>query len=198
MTPGKDRGAMKKITPFASIIIVILAVIVMIPKRTEAPETSSTSISIPKAEVIKPSTPVSPEIPKTDLSAEDRAAKIDSYFESRSMPLAGFGKTFVEAADKYGIDWALLPAISVAESSGGKQMCKNNPFGWASCRSGFGSIEEAIDYVSMNLGGQNPRTAGAYSGGTRADLQSYNGTVEPGYPAKVMRYMIDIMDSPLP
>lgn len=191
---------MKKITPFASIIIVALAITIMLPKSTKAPEMSSTTISSPKAEVIeqKPSAPIAPEIPKMDLSTEDRAAKIDQYFSTRGMPLAGYGKTFVEAADKYAIDWAVLAAISIAESTGGKKMCENNPFGWASCRSGFDSIEEAIDYVSMNLGGQNPRTARAYSGGTRADLQSYNGTVEPGYPAKVMRYMIEIMNTPLP
>ena len=191
---------MKKIIIALGVVVITIAITMIIPGKTSAPEMSSTSISIPKAEVIKPKvskTPV-PEIPKMDLSAEDRAAKIDSYFSARGMPLAGYGKTFIEAADKYAIDWALLPAISIAESTGGKKMCKNNPFGWASCRSGFESIEEAIDYVSMNLGGQNPRTARAYSGDSRADLQSYNGTVEPGYPAKVMRYMIEIMDSPLP
>ena len=102
---------------------------------------------------------------------------------------------------EYGIDWTLLAAISVAESSGGKQMCNFNPFGWGSCRSGvgdFSSISEAIDYVSMNLGGHNPRTAGAYSGNSEADLWSYNGTVDPLYPGKVMRYMRDIMETPLP
>jgi hypothetical protein len=171
------------------------------PEIGEGISTSTTPHSeiIPEVKIDLPK-PISP-ILKDDTKIEDRAVKIDAYFEKRGMPLAGYGSEFVAKADEYGIDWTLLAAISVAESSGGKQMCNFNPFGWGSCRSGvgdFSSISEAIDYVSMNLGGHNPRTAGAYSGNSEADLWSYNGTVDPLYPGKVMRYMRDIMETPLP
>lgn len=114
---------------------------------------------------------------------------IDAYFAERGMPLAGYGKTFVAKADEYGIDWTLLPAISVQESTGGKHMCTNNPFGWGSCTIEFDTMEEAIDTVSRNLGGHNPRTARAYAGGSEKDLWSYNGTVDPSYPGRVMAIM---------
>lgn len=120
---------------------------------------------------------------------DDRAERIDAYFQARNMPLAGYGYKFVEEADKNGIDWRLLAAISVKESSGGKHMCKNNPFGWGSCRITFNSIEEAIEKVSWNLGGHNPRTASYYNGDSQAKLHSYNGTVEPEYPARVLAIM---------
>lgn len=128
--------------------------------------------------------PTEPEV------IDDRALRIDSYFEKRGMPLAGYSKAFLTAADKYGIDWRLLPAISVRESSGGKQMCGNNPFGWGSCKlNNFSNIEEAIDTVSRNLGGHNPRTASYYSGNTYQKLWSYNGTVMPSYPDEVIAIM---------
>lgn len=135
-----------------------------------------------------------------EIVTDERAERIDEYFRKRGMPLAGYGKEFVAKADEYGIDWNLLAAISVIESTGGKFKCNQNPFGWGSCRQGVGhfdSISEAIDYVSWNLGGHNPRTAGAYSGGTMDDLWSYNGTVEPEYPGKVVAVMRAIEETPL-
>lgn len=131
---------------------------------------------------------------KQDVTIEEtrqlRAAKIDAYYEARSMPLAGKGMTFVLAAEKYGLDWALLPAIAIRESSGGKHDCYNNPFGWGSCKIKFSDYEEAIDTVARNLGGGNPRTASYYAGKTtRQKLYYYNGTVVPTY----MDEVIDIM-----
>jgi hypothetical protein len=43
-----------------------------------------------------------------------------TYFKDRSMPLEGTGMAFVLVAEKYGLDWTLLPSIAVRESSGGK------------------------------------------------------------------------------
>ena len=121
------------------------------------------------------------------MTPDERPARTDRYFAERSMSLAGYGAKFVEAADKCDMDWRLLPAIAVRESSGGKQACGNNPFGWASCRLDFESIEQAIEIVGVNLCGFNPMTAGYYSGkDTLQKLHSYNGTVNPNYPTEVM------------
>src|SRR3989344_7368881 len=46
------------------------------------------------------------------LSLEYRAAMIDSYFAERDLPLAGYGKVFVKAADANNISWTLLPTIA--------------------------------------------------------------------------------------
>ncbi|MBI2120296.1 MAG: glucosaminidase domain-containing protein [Parcubacteria group bacterium] len=121
----------------------------------------------------------------------EKAAKIDAYFKARSMPLAGFGEKMVAAAESYGLDWRLLPAIAIRESSGGKQACGYNPFGWASCRIDFKSYGEAIETLARNLGGKNPRTAAYYSGTTKEKLHHYNGTVVPTYTQEVL----DIMES---
>lgn len=167
--------------------------------------TATSTVAVEISEVKAPEAKILPvTLLLDDTDPEMRASKIDLYFENRGMPLAGYGAEFVEAADRYSIDWRILPAISVAESSGGKQMCGSNPFGWGSCRSGVGdfdSISAAIEYVSMNLGGANPRTRSAYAGGVDADLHSYNGTVDPSYPQKVKDIMSDIsrtLPSPSP
>lgn len=134
-------------------------------------------------------------VTKAEVSAEDlrkvKAEAIDSYFRERSMPLEGTGMTFVLVAEKYGLDWRLLPAIGVRESSGGKAACGHNPFGWGSCKlHNFVSYEQAIEALGKNLGGANPTTARYYAGkSTKDKLYYYNGTVVPTYPDEVLAIM---------
>lgn len=126
------------------------------------------------------------------LADEDalHAAQIDTYFKERGMPLEGYGRAMVLAANKHGLDWRLLPAIAVRESSGGKQMCGNNPFGWGSCKIKFKNIDTAIETIALNLGGKNPATAAYYGGTTtRGKLHQYNGTVVPTYVDEVLAIM---------
>jgi hypothetical protein len=91
-----------------------------------------------------------------------KAQRLDAYFYKRDMPLAGYGIEFVRAANKYNVDWRLIAAIGVRESSGGKHMMNNNPFGWGSAKIKFDDFSEAIDVVTSNLGGFNPNTARYY------------------------------------
>ena len=136
------------------------------------------------------SAPAAIEVSVDDLRKE-KAEAIDTYFKERSMPLEGTGMTFVLVAEKYGLDWRLLPAIGVRESSGGKAACGFNPFGWGSCKlHNFGSYEQAIEALGKNLGGANPKTARYYAGkSTKEKLYYYNGTVVPTYPDEVLAIM---------
>lgn len=118
-----------------------------------------------------------------------RIEAVRSYFSKREMPLEEYAEKLVVEADRHKIDWRLLPAIAVQESSGGKKMCGNNPFGWGSCKIRFKSIEEGIETVARNLGGNNLRTRAYYKGDTLSKLWSYNGTVDPDYPSEVIRIM---------
>lgn len=134
-------------------------------------------------------------VTKVEVSVDDirqqRADAIDSFFKSRSMPLHGTGMTFVLVSEKYGLDWRLLPAIGVRESSGGKAACSYNAFGWGSCKlHNFHSYEEAIEAVGKNLGGANKNTSRYYAGKTTLEkLYYYNGSVEPAYPGEVVAIM---------
>ena len=123
-----------------------------------------------------------------------KAEAIDEYFRVRNMPLSGLGKKMVIEAEKNNLDWRLLPAISVIESTGGKNQCKkmkNNPFGWGSCKIGFISIEESIETIARNLGGNNPNTAYHYANkNTEGILKAYNPpSIVPDYSNKVFKVM---------
>lgn len=122
--------------------------------------------------------------------AKEHAEKIDAYFAKRDMPLEGYGAKMVAEAEKNNLDWRLLPAIAVKESTGGKFACYKNPFGWGSCKIKFKKFDDAIETVAMNLGGNNPVTAEYYNGTTtREKLHHYNGSVVPTYTGEVMEFM---------
>ena len=141
--------------------------------------------------------PVTKEVVSVENIRKEHAAAIDSFFKERRMPMHGTGMTFVLVAEKYGLDWRLLPAISIRESSGGKEACGYNAFGWGSCKLGhnFNSYEEAIEALGKNLGGANKATAQYYAGkSTEQKLYYYNGSVEPPYTGEVLAIMDMISD----
>src|SRR3989344_3217997 len=128
---------------------------------------------------------------ETMIIWEERAEAIDRYFKARNMPLEGMGMKMVIEAKKNDIDWRLLPAIAIRESTGGKFACKTagyNSFGWGSCKIGFDSNEEAIETVARNLGGNEPKTEHHYAGkNTKQILQKYNP------PSVVLKYAEQVM-----
>jgi hypothetical protein len=96
-----------------------------------------------------------------ESNVDERVLKIESYYARHNLPLGAYAQEFVDAADRYDIDWRLVAAIGFIESTGGKYSCTTadySPFGWGSCKIDFDSYAHAIDVVSMNLGGHNPNT----------------------------------------
>lgn len=133
-----------------------------------------------------------------EIARKEIADKIDTYFELKNLPLAGHGQVFVDEAYKNDIDPYLLPAIAMRESTGGKQACKkvtNSVFGWGSCKINFESIDKSIEIVSMNLGGNNPKTNHHYGEKTTEQiLRKYNSYIT-NYPAQVMKIMESIKNT---
>lgn len=131
-----------------------------------------------------------------EQARKEKAKAIDTYFKDRDMPLAGKGMKMVIEAEKNDLDWRLLPAIAVRESTGGKFACKKatySYFGWGSCKISFSSHEEAIETVAHNLGGNNPKTSRHYDEKTTLQiLRAYNPpSIVPRYAEQV----IDIMNT---
>ena len=122
--------------------------------------------------------------------ADDHAKKIDAYFAKRGMPLECYGAKLVKVAEGNDLDWRLLPAIAIKESTGGKFACHNNPFGWGSCRIKFKNFDSAIETVGMNLGGMNPNTEQYYKDATTIEiLHHYNNSVVPTYTGEILAFM---------
>lgn len=122
-------------------------------------------------------------------SLEERAAKIDAYYKKRGMPLEGYGLKLAEAAEKNDLDWRLLPAISIKETTGGKFACHQNPFGWGSCKIKFADFDEAIETVARNLGGNNPVTREYYKNKTTDEKLARYNSVIPTYTEEIHEFM---------
>ena len=79
------------------------------------------------------------------------AQRINQYLRKYGSPLAGYGNAFVRAGRRYGIDPALLVAISGAESSFGKILSgSHNAWGWGPGIS-FPSWQAGIQAIAKGL-----------------------------------------------
>lgn len=103
---------------------------------------------------------------KEPISTE-KAMKINKFFASYGSPLQGYGKKFVEEAEKNNIEWKLVAAIAHCESTGGKVTPQYgnkesyNAWGWAVYdnndttrnvnRYSMGSWENGIEIVSAGM-----------------------------------------------
>jgi hypothetical protein len=167
---------------------------VSIPSLTEA---SNNSITNENSVIITQEEVVSNEQAELEAGRKEKAEAIDAYFAKYDAPLAGHGMKFVLEAEKNDIDWRLLPAIAMRESTGGIHACKrvpNSVFGYGSCKMSFNSIDESIEIVASSLGGNNPNTARHYDNKTTLlILKKYNSVI-PGYSKQVAKIMKKISD----
>ena len=101
--------------------------------------------------------PASGLVESEDIDYQDARAKlIEVFFNDHGSLLADHSEKFVEVADKYKLDYRMLPAISMQESNGGKRLIadSHNPFGYGiygSLVTRFSSWEEAIERVGRAL-----------------------------------------------
>ncbi len=112
-----------------------------------------------------------------------RLAFLRNFFEQGNCPAAKLAPIFLEAADRYALDWRLLPSLSFVETSGGKAARNNNLFGWDSGRAAFSSaaagIRSVAAYLSQSALYRNKDVDGI--------LKTYNGSA--GYGRKVKDVM---------
>ncbi len=91
----------------------------------------------------------------TDPNFEQKAKNIENYMSRRNSPLKDEARYIVIMANKFGIDYRLVPAISIIESSGGLKLYRRyNAWGWGGA-SGFTfeNWEHSIYVVSKGLSG---------------------------------------------
>lgn len=136
-------------------------------------------------------------IAQDEVIRKEKAALIDNYFALYNAPLEGHGMKFIVEAEKNDIDWRLLPAIAMRESTGGIHACKrvpNSVFGYGSCKISFKSIDDSIEIVARSIGGNNPKTAHHYDDKTTIQiLKKYNSYI-PNYSKQVVKMMEKIQD----
>lgn len=89
-----------------------------------------------------------------DFAFEDKRTEILACFLAKyKSPLVPYADQFIEAADAYGLDWRLVPAITGVESTFGRQIPYQsyNAYGWANGAYYFNSWEESIWHVNRIL-----------------------------------------------
>jgi hypothetical protein len=89
---------------------------------------------------------------ETPARSDGRILCLRSFLGKLRCPVAYLAQDFVEAADDNGLDWRLLPSISVIESGGGKAARNNNIFGWNNGNQLFPTLRAGINQVAFKLG----------------------------------------------
>jgi len=119
-------------------------------------------------------------------SPDARFVRLERFFRHYGCPMPQHISEYIRAADRYGLDYRMLPALSIRETQCGLTERQNNRWGYHSGRQSFASIEAGINYVAWRLADQPP-----YKGKTlREKLFTYNPL--PSYPAEVLWIMRQI------
>lgn len=120
---------------------------------------SFTKVSLPTSSSYQLYQALPPSISETQegiTSSDGRIKAVEEFFKNYKSVLATESNTFISVADKYKLDWRLLPAISMQESIGAKKMIADsyNPFGFGIYGSKvlkFSSFADGIETVGKAL-----------------------------------------------
>ena len=120
--------------------------------------------------------------------SDPRGERLEAFFKAYDCPAPLHVEEYLRAADSHALDYRLLPAISLVESTCGAFEKLNNRWGWDSAQTGFSSVPEGIEFISAQLA-ENPH----YKGKTLQEkLFTYNPY--PQYVRQVQRLMQQIED----
>jgi hypothetical protein len=92
-----------------------------------------------------------PKTPTADYKTDPRMTALSTFFQKGACPAVQYVREFLDAADRYALDWRLLPSISFVESTGGKSARNNNLFGWDAGRAQFSTPTAGIHEVGYRL-----------------------------------------------
>lgn len=115
-----------------------------------------------------------------------RVSRLGAFFKAHHCPEPHYADEYIRAADRYGLDYRLLPSISVRETSCGWTEKNNNRWGFHPKTQTFVSVESGIEFLSRHLAEHRP-----YAGKSLTEkLFTYNPRI--AYPAEVERIMKQI------
>jgi len=117
---------------------------------------------------------------------DPRAARLERFFHNYHCPPPYHVTEYLRAADDYNLDYRLLPAVSLRETTCGEAETDNNFWGFHPGRQTFPSVEAGIAFMARRL------AKGTYYRGktTQEKLAAYNP--RPAYLDQVLRIMSKI------
>lgn len=120
---------------------VLLAVNILLPKKSLA------------AEKILDSSATLKSAQKTEVTSDMRTVALQNVLRRYNSVLTPYAPAYVKYADKYGVDWRLLPAISGLESYFATFYVPGtyNAYGWGGGYIYFDSWENGIETINRAL-----------------------------------------------
>lgn len=121
------------------LVVFILALVLVFGTPVEAAEMAGSSAALIKSQ--------------THNQLDKRTLKLKKFLLSVNSPLVEYSQVFVETADKYDVDWKLVPAISGVESTFGRFIPANsyNAYGWNNGNFAFENWPQSIEIVNKTL-----------------------------------------------
>jgi hypothetical protein len=127
------------------------------------------------------------DIAKTRRRFDLRSTILRKFLKDHNCANQDYAEMMIAEADTHGLDWRLMPAISLVETGGGRTGKGNNLFGWSNGKTKFRSFGESIHEVASALSIARP-----YIGkNTEGKLLAFN-TERTDYSAIVMAIMKQI------
>jgi len=120
---------------------------------------------------------------------DQRQGRLETFFQSFGCPTPHHVQEYLGAADAFDIDYRLLPAISVLESTCGIYQRLNNRWGWDSARKGFASFRAGLEYIARQL------AQGPYYRGKTLEEKVHMYNPKPEYAVQVKKLMRKIDDT---
>lgn len=110
-------------------------------------------LAAPFSQVSMVHAPILPPRVKVEAEVDLRVGKLKSFLAKYNSPLTPYAGKFIAVADKYSLDWRLLPAIAGTESTFGLHYIPGtyNPFGWGGGKIYLGSWSNGIEAVGKGL-----------------------------------------------
>lgn len=119
-------------------------------------------------------------------SVDSRVARLEAFFRNYHCPAPFLTSQYLAAADAWAIDYRLLPAVSVRESTCGRHARNNNRWGWDSARTGFESLTRGIEFIAREL------AIGRYYRGKSVEEKLHAYNPNPEYPGEIRKLMQEI------
>jgi hypothetical protein len=90
---------------------------------------------------------------RNQIKPDLREITLKKFFKKYNSPLTEHSGDFIYWADKYNLDWRLIPSITGVESTFGKRIPKGsfNAYGWNNGNYRFNSWENSIEHVAKTL-----------------------------------------------
>lgn len=131
------------------LVSVLLLLSISTPKKLSVPNQPHYEVYKALPSMLQPTSDQTVQVTKKDA----RSDLVANFFRKYNAPLASNAQTFIEAADRYNLDYRLLPAIAMEESKGGQgtPAKTNNPFRYSTDNKKvnvYTSVGEAINQVA--------------------------------------------------